>query len=121
MFWISFVIHQALGAYGYLPVDPGIPNYEQEKYYQKLRDFFWVAGDYFLLTYALTCLNINYRFMGTTHLLWVLYDVGRVNYRFNPALMDYLLLACASVPAVISQNYNREMFSKLYFLQQKKI
>jgi len=81
-------------------------------HYQKLRDYFWIAGDYFLLTYALTCLNINYSFMGTTHLIWVLYDTGRVFVNYNPALMDYLLLAGASIPAVINTNYNREKFSK---------
>ena len=59
--------------------------------------------------------------MGTTHLLWVLYDTGRVYTKFNVILLDYLLMAGASVVGVVILNYNREKFSKLFFLQQNKI
>lgn len=59
--------------------------------------------------------------MGTTHLLWVLYDTGRVYNKFYVILLDYLLMAGASLLSVVILNYNREKFSKLFFLQRKKI
>ena len=121
VFWASFCAHQALGGIGYLPIDPSVPNYEQEKDYQMKRDFFWVAGEFFLVTYALTCININYIFMCSIHMIWVIYDTARVSNRFNIILSDYILCAFASNLGAYVFSFNKEKFSKLFFLQQKWI
>ena len=73
------------------------------------------------VVYGWVCLNINHIFMTSFFLIYIVADIVRVYFTFQDVIMDFILLIVALSLAVSILNYNREKFSKQFFLQQKKI
>jgi hypothetical protein len=95
-----------------MPVDPQIANYEIEVKIQLHRDYFWVVGDYAILSYGWVCLNINYISMGICTCLYIIADTLRIRSRFEDIIMDYILLVLLFYISTGVYNFNREKFSK---------
>ena len=115
------MIHQAVANLGYLPVDTSIENYEQQLKIQEAKDYYWVSGEYWFVTYVLICLNISYHTMGASHLACAFLDAIRVYHDYNFVFPDFVYLTLLSSVAVTLMNYEFQKYSKSYFLQKKKI
>ena len=121
IFWIIFVAHQAYAPYGYKPVDPSEENYELKVLNRKLKDHFWILGDYMLLAYGIVCLSVSYYISGISQLIFVTFEAIRLSNDYEIIFGDYLYLMILTVPALTYYNYNRQKNSKNFFLYQKKV
>ena len=73
------------------------------------------------VSYGCCVLNINHIFTASFFSIHVVANIVRAYFTYKNVLMDFSLLIIVIFIALITFNYNRERFSKQFFLQQKKI